>query len=135
MASKVQKVNWEDLPHEKVVSGYTRTGFGAEKGQLIYSVVEPGAGSTEPHVHDFDQFMMVVEGSFRMVLDGVEEIVNAGELLFIPAGVWHSGVAQGEDRSVTYDLFAPPRADYAHLHPGGRRDEIVPSPDTSARPN
>lgn len=117
MSSNAVKVRWEDLAREDVSPGYTRAGFRGERAQLVCSWVEPGGGAAEPHVHDFDQVMIVVEGSLLMELDGVEELVNAGQLLVIPAGVWHSALAVGEARTINFDLFAPPREDYAHLHP------------------
>lgn len=115
MDSQPIKVTVADLPREDLGSGITRTAFSNDKAMLVWNYLEPGAGVTEPHVHEFDQFALILEGCVAFKCDGVEHVVNAGEVLYIPAGVWHSGTARGETAAVNLDVFAPARADYQHL--------------------
>jgi quercetin dioxygenase-like cupin family protein len=46
----------------------------------------------------------------RFMLDGVERIVKAGEVLHIPANVPHS--AEAIEDCIAVDLFSPPREDW-----------------------
>ena len=44
----------------------------------------------QPYVQDWDEWVLVLEGAARLMLDGVgERALAAGEHLFIPAGMAH----------------------------------------------
>lgn len=43
-----------------------------------------------PHFHASWEFIFVAEGSFHVLLDGLEYVVKTGEILFIPGFVVHS---------------------------------------------
>lgn len=123
MASTVMKITWEDLPRSESnlkltdgMSAWQRSGFATEKAQFIFNWLQPGEGSMVPHVHDFDQFALILEGRVLMLADGVEYVVSAGEMLFIPAGVHHCGKAYTEGRTLNLDIFCPPRDDYRYIH-------------------
>lgn len=138
MQPKAMKIRWEDLERGDVGPGWARSGFANDKAQFMFNWLEPGSGSLEPHVHDFDQFALILEGTCLMVADGVEYMIEAGEMLFIPAGVWHGGEARGDVPVVNLDVFCPPRQDYASFQ-DQRYDMTKSSPevadvgDTSAR--
>jgi quercetin dioxygenase-like cupin family protein len=115
MTPGLQKVTVANLAREDLGGGITRAAFANENAMLVWNYLAPGAGVTEPHVHDFDQFALILDGCVTFECDGVEHDVNAGEMLFIPAGVWHRGTANGDRTAVNLDVFAPPRQDYRHL--------------------
>lgn len=50
------------------------------------------AGKTEPHCHDYDVFLHVLEGEFTVSVpeDGAEYSAGPGDRLFVPAGTVHS---------------------------------------------
>jgi quercetin dioxygenase-like cupin family protein len=55
---------------------------------------------TEEHVHEFDEWFVVVEGSYALSLDGDQRRVDAGQECFIPRGTRISGRAEAGTRTV-----------------------------------
>lgn len=109
------KVAWDELTPERVRPGVERVGFGTPEVTLVMNTLRLGM-ELRPHMHeDFDQIALVLSGSMRFVLGGEEVDVAAGEVLHIPAGVMHGGVPTSQEPVRNLDVFAPPRADYAHL--------------------
>jgi mannose-6-phosphate isomerase-like protein (cupin superfamily) len=48
-------------------------------------------GTSSEHVHEFDEYFVVVEGCYTHIVDGQETPIGAGQECFIPRGVAHSG--------------------------------------------
>ena len=79
------------------VEGYVFDG--ADGSQMAFwTCYQPAASS--PHVHDFDEYMVVVEGCYTLIIDGVRIPVKAGEEYFIPSGVAHSGEVMAGTRTI-----------------------------------
>jgi mannose-6-phosphate isomerase-like protein (cupin superfamily) len=53
-----------------------------------------------PHVHDFDEYMVVVQGCYTMIVDGKRIPVRAGEEYFIPKGLLHGGEPLAGTRTI-----------------------------------
>ena len=70
------------------------------------------AGSVLPgHRHINEQFTVVLEGTLRFTGEtGDTTDVYAGEVMHLPANVWHSATALTD--AVVLDVFAPVRADW-----------------------
>jgi quercetin dioxygenase-like cupin family protein len=62
------------------------------------------------HSHHNEQLTYIVEGALRFWIDGREIVVNAGEVLCIPAHMPHK--AEALEDTVDLDVFSPPRADW-----------------------
>lgn len=107
-------IQWEDLDQEFVREGVTRSAFGNEHVLIVRNVLVPGM-DLNPHVHDFDQIAMIVEGHATMTLEGETYDMPAGSICLIPAGVKHHAEPVGDQPTVNIDIFAPPRADFSHL--------------------
>ena len=62
------------------------------------------------HSHPHDQICNVIDGEFELTVDGVPEVLTAGDYRVIPPDAVHSG------RSITackiIDAFSPVREDY-----------------------
>lgn len=69
----------------------------------------PETASSAAHVHDFDEYMIVVEGCYTLIVDGERIPVKAGEEYFIPRGIRHSGEVLAGTRTI--HAFAGHRAD------------------------
>lgn len=109
------KIAWDQLVPERVRPGVDRVAFGTPEVTMVMNTLRQGM-ELRPHVHDeFDQVALVLNGSMCFVLDGEEVEVRAGEVLLIPAGVTHGGVPTSLEPVRNLDVFAPARADYAHL--------------------
>ena len=57
---------------------------------MAYWTCHEPASSAE-HVHEFDEYMVVVQGCYTLIIEGRRIAVKAGEEYFIPRGVVHSG--------------------------------------------
>ena len=70
----------------------------------LLSVADPirlASGDRVPtYVHDLDEFVLVQDGTREVRLGDEIEVVPPGALIFIPAGVAHSGPDRLLDRSV-----------------------------------
>ena len=94
------------------VEGYIFDGSGG--GQLAFWTCHETASSA-PHCHDYDEYMLVVQGSYTLIIDGERIPVNAGQEYVIPRGVQHSGEVIAGTRTI--HAFGGHRADRVPLTP------------------
>jgi hypothetical protein len=66
------------------VEGYVFDG--ADGSQMAFWTCRETTSSAS-HIHDYDEYMLVVQGSYTLIIDGKKIPVNAGEEYFIPRGV------------------------------------------------
>src|SRR3989442_16004388 len=81
---------------------------GADGGQMAFWTCRETAASAA-HVHDYDEYMVVVQGSYTLIINGERILVNAGGEYFIPRGVPHSGEVLAGTRTI--HAFGGHRAD------------------------
>jgi quercetin dioxygenase-like cupin family protein len=62
------------------------------------------------HSHVNEQITMLEKGSLKFRIDGVEQVLHAGEMLQIPPNAAHS--VEALEDSVAIDLFSPCRDDW-----------------------
>jgi quercetin dioxygenase-like cupin family protein len=79
------------------VEGYVFDG--ADGGQMAFWTCRETALSA-PHVHDFDEYMLVVQGCYTLILDGQRVSIKAGGEYFIPKGVSHAGEVVAGTRTI-----------------------------------
>ena len=48
-------------------------------------------GTSNEHVHDYDEYFVVVQGGYTLIIANERIPVRAGEEYFIPKGVAHAG--------------------------------------------
>ncbi|HMJ16373.1 MAG TPA: cupin domain-containing protein [Polyangiaceae bacterium] len=63
---------------------------GRDGSQIAFWECSADAATAE-HVHPFDEYIVVVEGTYSLNLNGVEVHLTAGNELFIPKGTAISG--------------------------------------------
>lgn len=88
------------------VEGYVFDG--AEGSQMAFWTCQETAASAT-HVHDFDEYMLVVEGCYTLIINGERVPVTAGGECVIPKGVPHSGEVHAGTRTIY--AFGGHRAD------------------------
>ncbi len=93
------------------VEGYVFDG--ADGSQMAFWTCRETAASA-PHVHDYDEYLIVVQGCYTLTINGEDIPVNAGEEYFIPRGVWHGGGTLAGTRTI--NAFGGRRAVRDH-HP------------------
>jgi quercetin dioxygenase-like cupin family protein len=110
----MRAVRWEDIPDEFVRPGVRRRGFGTEQCLLVMNECTPGM-DLRPHVHDFDQIAMILEGRCNYYVEDEPNDMGPGSVLLIPAGKEHHIEPVGDEAVKNIDVFTPCRSDLAHL--------------------
>jgi quercetin dioxygenase-like cupin family protein len=63
---------------------------GADGSQLtLWSCREKASAAA--HVHDFDEYMVVIAGCYTLIMGGKRITLNPGDEYFIPKGASHAG--------------------------------------------
>jgi quercetin dioxygenase-like cupin family protein len=91
------------------VDGYVFDG--ADGSQMAFWNCRETAESA-PHAHEFDEYMLVVEGCYTLIIEGQRIPVRAGQEYVIPGGVVHAGEVLAGTRTI--HAFGGHRADRAN---------------------
>jgi quercetin dioxygenase-like cupin family protein len=98
-------------PANRIASGSQATpgveGYvfdGADGSQMAFWTCSETTSSA-PHVHKFDEYMIVVQGCYTLNIEkpngGEDRIpIRAGEECFILRGVWHGGEVEAGTRTI-----------------------------------
>jgi mannose-6-phosphate isomerase-like protein (cupin superfamily) len=106
---------WDDIPSEAVREGVNRRAFGTEDVLLVMNDIAPRM-EPAPHVHEgFDQIALIISGRAVYHIGDEAHPVGPGSVMLIPAGVRHYIEPDGDETVKNLDVFAPARADFAHL--------------------
>lgn len=82
---------------------------GTERSQAATMVLGPGSSTGGPdnrHL-DSDQWLYVISGEGRAVVEGEERELQAGDLLMIEAGESHEIRCDGDQALKTFCIYAP----------------------------
>jgi quercetin dioxygenase-like cupin family protein len=90
------------------VEGYVFDG--ADGSQIAFWTCSKTSPSSA-HTHDYDEFMIVVQGCYTLIVDGRRIALNGGDEYFIPRGVLHGGEVVAGTRTI--HAFGGHRADRA----------------------
>ena len=82
--------------------------FTAGKSQLVLMSLHCGE-EIGMEVHDGDQILYVVDGDGFAVLDGSEQDIEKGSIVFVPAGVRHNVINTDDDPMKLFTIYAPPQ--------------------------
>lgn len=72
---------------------------GADGSQMAFWTCRETAASAA-HAHEYDEYMMVVQGCYGLLIGGERIALEAGEEYFIPKGVWHGGEVVAGTRTI-----------------------------------
>lgn len=103
---------WAEIDQEKLSDQISRKMIWGQEIMLSHIRLEKG-GRVPTHQHENEQFSYVLEGRIRFFLgdEGKEEVVvNAGEVLHLPANLPHG--AEALEDALSLDVFSPPRQDW-----------------------
>ncbi|MDX1583390.1 MAG: cupin domain-containing protein [Thermoanaerobaculia bacterium] len=81
-----------------------------ERGQIATMVLPPGesTGGPENRHEDGDQWMYVLSGGGRVIVEENEIEVRENDLLLIERGERHEVHCEGDEPFVTMNFYAPP---------------------------
>ncbi len=105
----VQLTSWEQIETERLSGTITRQMLSGANTTVARICLARGA-VVPRHMHESEQFSWILSGSLKFVFDDREQIVRAGEILFIPSNVPHA--AQALEDTVDLDVFSPRRDDW-----------------------
>lgn len=83
--------------HTSGIEGYVYDG--ADGSQICHWTCHEFAKSSD-HVHDYDEYMVVVEGCYTLIIKGQRVILEPGQEYFIPRGLPHSGEVVAGTRTI-----------------------------------
>jgi mannose-6-phosphate isomerase-like protein (cupin superfamily) len=82
--------------------------MGSDKLTFNYFEHEPGATFT-PHVHENSvDLIIILSGSGQIVSNDDTVKFESGDILYVPAGVYHGTTNTGEEPLVMFSIQAPP---------------------------
>ena len=91
------------------VEGYVYDGV--DGSQMAFWTCRKTANSAR-HVHDYDEYIVVVQGCYTLIFDDRRVLLKAGEECFIPRGLWHGGEVVAGTRTI--HAFGGRRAQRSH---------------------
>jgi mannose-6-phosphate isomerase-like protein (cupin superfamily) len=75
----------------------TAAGACVEGERMMVALMRMPAGTgAEPHSHPNEQWIFILEGTFRATVGGQEIEAKAGSIIYIPSNTMHSGKATPE---------------------------------------
>ena len=100
-----KEINWENAG-----DGITRKIFGFNEDIMMVKVkFEKGAiGDLHQHIHT--QASYVESGVFNITIDGIKNILKAGDGFFVEPNLLHG--AEALEAGILIDVFNPKRADF-----------------------
>lgn len=100
---------WDRVEKEQVNPSLARQVIHADNLTVARMYLRKGC-LVPQHSHHNEQISMMEQGTAKFVVDGVERVMNAGELLRIAPHVPHS--VEALEDCVALDLFSPRREDW-----------------------
>jgi len=94
------------------VEGYVFDG--ADGSQMAFWTCRESAAAAT-HAHEFDEYMVVLQGRYTLIIDGETIRLQPGEEFFIPRGVSHGGEVEAGTRTI--HAFGGRRANPMSDHP------------------
>src|SRR6202167_2908313 len=104
-----QYIPWRTIPLEDLNPLLQRQFVVGQELMLARVLLKKGCIVAQ-HSHHNEQLTYIVEGALKFWIDGREIVVQAGEVLCIPANMPHQ--AEALEDTVDLDVFNPPRADW-----------------------
>jgi len=110
ISGRAQHVNWSTVPIERVSEGIERQMVVGENLMICRFRFAPFLVTPE-HDHPHEQMSIVVSGSVRFFVEGIERIASPGDVLHFPPHCWH-GATMMDEEVVLIDIFTPVREDF-----------------------
>ncbi|PQJ79732.1 cupin domain-containing protein [Polaribacter porphyrae] len=100
----------KDIEWEVLGGGVSRKFLGYDNQIMMVSVKFDKGALGSPHQHFHTQATYVVSGKFEFEIDGVKQIVEAGDGVYIEPNLLHSAICLEEGQLI--DTFSPVREDF-----------------------
>jgi len=80
---------------------------GSHRAVVNYMEVGPGGAGPGVHVHEFDQYYLVLEGQLTVEIALERHVVGPGTLVVLPAGIPHRQYNEGDATEKHVSVLAP----------------------------
>lgn len=105
---------WREIPRDLIPNatlppGMSRQSIVGDIAMLCLHEAFPNL-KCPPHVHEAEQFSIMLKGRMKFVIGGEERVLIPGEVAYIPSGVEHS-IESLDEYVLVLDVFAPHRPD------------------------
>lgn len=89
---------------------FRRVLYTAKNSQLVLMSVEPGDDLGEESHNNIDQFFRIESGVGKVIMDGKDIIVTAGDAVIVPAGTKHNVINTSSTENLKfYTIYSPPK--------------------------
>ena len=102
-------IDRNSLEKHLMIPGFRARFIHSEKMTMSYWYIDAGSELPE-HSHPHEQISQVIEGKFKLTIDGESMIMTPGITAIIPSNAVHSGEAMTDCQVM--DIFVPVREDY-----------------------
>ncbi len=75
------------------------------KGYRVSRYTYPPGTCFPDHTHGVDKIDAVLSGRFRLILEGEEAVLEAGDCIEVPRGAIHSAEVVGDEPVVSFDAI------------------------------
>ena len=99
----------DDLPQQEIIPGFKGKFIHSDSMTVSYWDIKKGSILPE-HQHVHEQISQVIEGEFKLTINGNSKILKPGIAAVIPSNAIHSGEAITNCKVM--DIFSPAREDY-----------------------
>ena len=103
----------DDLSWEVLNDKVKRKIMSYEQSLMLVKVAFEAGGVGPLHQHDHVQITHVETGVFEVEIDGVKNVLKAGDAFHIPSNLMHGAVCIEE--GVLIDVFSPMREDFVQI--------------------
>jgi quercetin dioxygenase-like cupin family protein len=103
----------DDLSWEILNDKVKRKILSYEQSLMVVKVAFEAGGVGPLHQHDHVQITHVETGVFEVEIDGVKNVLKAGDAFHIPSNLMHGAVCIEE--GVLIDVFSPMREDFVQI--------------------
>lgn len=100
----------KEMEWEKLGGGVSRKFLGYDNQIMMVQVKFETGALGAPHQHFHTQATYCVSGKFEFEIDGIKQIVSAGDGVYIQPNLVHSAVCLEEGMLI--DTFSPVREDF-----------------------
>ena len=100
----------KDVPHEEIAPGVTRQIMGYMSNLMVIRVHFGNDTSFPIHSHPHQQITHIIEGKFKVYIDGRTEVLGPGDSYIVPENTPHAVESLGS--GVLIDVFSPRRDDF-----------------------
>jgi len=101
-------ISWDEARKREHARGFAmpfvNEGCGAEKLAMHISEILPGQAAHEPHAHEGEEIMFVLEGTAEIRMGDEVQTVGANTAVFCPPGVFH-GIRNAGETPIRYMII------------------------------